>query len=99
MTTEPMTVAVVGATGFVGRHVVPHLSAAGHRVITVSRTGIRRPDWGERIEARAADAVTGSGLDAALVGADAVVNLVAIARETPGDGPSRTSTCEPPAAW
>jgi uncharacterized protein YbjT (DUF2867 family) len=82
MTTEPMTVAVVGATGFVGRHVVPHLEAAGHRVIAVSRKGNRRSGWGERVETRAADVVTGAGLDAALAGADAVVNLVAIARET-----------------
>ena len=82
MTTEPMTVAVVGATGFVGRHVVPHLEAAGHRVIAVSRKGKRRAGWGDRIETRAADVVTGAGLDDALAGADVVVNLVAIARET-----------------
>jgi len=82
MTTEPMTVAVVGATGFVGRHVVPHLEAAGHRLIAVSRTGKRRTGWSERIETRAADVVTGAGLDAAVSGADVVVNLVAIARET-----------------
>lgn len=82
MITEPMTVAVVGATGFVGRHVVPHLEAAGHRVIAVSRKGNRRSGWGERIEARAADVVTGAGLETALAGADAVVSLVAIARET-----------------
>jgi NADH dehydrogenase len=82
MTTEPMTVAVVGATGFVGRHVVPHLSAAGHRVIAVSRKGKRRSGWGDQIETRAADIVTGAGLDDALAGADVVVNLVAIARET-----------------
>lgn len=46
MTTEPMTVGVVGATGFVGGHVVPHLDAAGHRVIAVSRKGNRRSGWG-----------------------------------------------------
>ena len=82
MTTEPMTVAVVGATGFVGRHVVPHLEAAGHRVIAVSRDARRRSGWGERVESRAADIVTGSGLEAAMAGAEAVVNLVAIARES-----------------
>lgn len=82
MTTEPMTVAVVGATGFVGRHVVPHLEAAGHRVIAVSRDAKQRSGWGELVEARAADIVTGSGLEAAMAGADAVVNLVAIARES-----------------
>jgi NADH dehydrogenase len=84
MTTEPMTVAVVGATGFVGSHVVPHLAAAGHRVIAVSRKGERRPGWGEGIDTRAADVSTGTGLEGALDGADAVVHLVAIPRETGG---------------
>jgi NADH dehydrogenase len=84
MTTEPMTVAVVGATGFVGRHVVPHLEAAGHRVIAISRQGTRRDEWTDGVEARAADVDTGMGLDGALDGADAVVHLVAIPRETGG---------------
>ncbi len=84
MTTEPMTVAVVGATGFVGRHVVQHLADSGHRVIAISRRGTRRDAWTERVEARAADVDTGAGLESALTGADAVVHLVAIARETGG---------------
>ena len=32
-----MNVAIVGATGFVGSHLVPHLVRAGHRVIAISR--------------------------------------------------------------
>lgn len=84
MRMQPMTVAVVGATGFVGRHVVPHLEAAGHRVIAVSRDGRRSAGWGDGVEARAADVTTGAGLDAALAGVDGVVHLVAIARETGG---------------
>lgn len=84
MTTEPMTVAVVGATGFVGRHVVPHLAAAGHRVFAISRRGGRRDGWTDLVEARAADVDTGVGLEGALEGAEAVVHLVAIARETGG---------------
>jgi len=84
MTTEPMTVAVVGATGFVGSHLVPHLAAAGHRVVAISRTGTRRPDWGERVETRPADVATGAGLEAAIDGADGVVHLVAIPREAGG---------------
>lgn len=79
-----LTVAVIGATGFVGSHVVPHLASAGHRVIAVSRAGRRGTSWGEQVEARAADVTTGTGLDEALVGADAAVHLVAIARESKG---------------
>ena len=76
-------IAVTGATGFVGRHVVPHLEAAGHRIRAVSRGG-RLPEWGERVEAHGGDVVTGAGLDEALAGADALVHLVAIPRETRG---------------
>ena len=85
MTTQsPRTVAVVGATGFVGSHVVPHLAAAGHRGIAISRQGTRRDDWTDHVEARRADIDTGAGLEGALEGADAVVHLVAIPRETGG---------------
>ena len=80
-----MTVAVIGATGFVGSHLVPHLVSAGHRVIAVSRDGRRTAGWGEQIEPRAADVSTGSGLDEALIGADAAVHLVAIPRESKGN--------------
>lgn len=83
-TSSPMTVAVVGATGFVGSHVVPQLAAAGHRVIAISRGGRRLPGWGDTVETRRADAATGDGLRQALADADAVVHLVAIARETKG---------------
>ncbi|MGI8657639.1 MAG: NAD(P)H-binding protein [Candidatus Limnocylindria bacterium] len=78
-----MTVAVIGATGFVGSHLIPHLVASGHRVIAISRDGRRLPDWTDAVEARAGD-VTGQNLDAAVAGADAVVHLVAIPRETGG---------------
>ena len=84
MSTEPKTVAVVGATGFVGRHVVAELVAAGHHVIAVSRKGTRRPEWADAVETRAADVATGRGLDAALAGAEAVVHLAAIPRQSKG---------------
>ena len=79
-----MNIAIVGATGFVGAHLVPHLVKAGHHVIAVSRTGRRLHAWTDAVEARAADVTTGTGLDAALAGADAVVHLVAIPRESKG---------------
>jgi NADH dehydrogenase len=79
-----VTVAVVGATGFVGDAVVRQLAESGHRVIAVSRQGRRRAGWGEAIEPRGADVTSGRRLEDALRGADAVVHLVAIPREASG---------------
>lgn len=79
------TVAVVGATGFVGSHLVPHLASSGHGVIAISRDGRRLDGWTEAgVEARAADVTGETGLEAALSGADAVVHLAAIPRESRG---------------
>jgi NADH dehydrogenase len=78
-----MKIAVVGATGFVGSHVVPHLSEAGHEVVAISRDGRRLPEWGSAVEARAAD-VVGGDLEAALTGVEGVVHLAAIPRESRG---------------
>ena len=78
-----MRIAVVGATGFVGSHLVPCLADRGHQVIAISRAGRRLSAWGDEVEARAAD-VTRDDVAAALVGADAAVHLVAIPRETGG---------------
>jgi len=79
-----MDIAIVGGTGFVGSHLVPHLAEAGHRVVAISRTGRRLPDWTDAVDARAADVTTGAGLNEALAGTDAVVHLVAIPRESRG---------------
>jgi uncharacterized protein YbjT (DUF2867 family) len=54
-------IAVAGATGRVGRHVVDILSAEGHDVAQISRS-------------RGVDIVTGEGLAEALVGAEAIVD-------------------------
>ena len=79
-----MNIAIVGATGFVGSHLVPHLVESGHRVIAISRTGRRLPGWTDAVEARAADVSASTGIDDALSGAEAVVHLVAIPRESKG---------------
>jgi uncharacterized protein YbjT (DUF2867 family) len=79
-----MKVAVLGATGFVGSHLVPHLVEGGHTVRAISRRGRRLPGWGGEVQPLAADVETGAGLGAALSGVDALVHLVAIPRE--GDG-------------
>jgi uncharacterized protein YbjT (DUF2867 family) len=78
-----MKVAVVGATGFVGSHLVPHLVVSGHGVVAISRDGRRLAEWGDAVEARAAD-VTTHDLGVALAGAEAVVHLAAIPREIGG---------------
>ena len=54
-------IAVAGATGRVGRHVVDILAAEGHDVAQISRS-------------RGVDIVTGEGLAEALVGAEAIVD-------------------------
>jgi uncharacterized protein YbjT (DUF2867 family) len=77
-----MNVTVIGATGFVGSHLVPYLASRGHRVRALSRSG-RRLDWPDGVAALAGDVeTTGAGLDEALRDADALVHLVAIPRES-----------------
>jgi NADH dehydrogenase len=79
-----MKIAVVGATGFVGSHLVPQLVTQGHAVRAVSRTGRLRPEWPASVEGTAADVETGSGLPTALAGIEGIVHLVAIPRERGG---------------
>ena len=79
-----MQIAVVGATGFVGNHLVPHLVAQGHLVRALSRDGRRLPGWNTEVETAAADVESGAGLREALRGTDAIVHLVAIPREGGG---------------
>jgi uncharacterized protein YbjT (DUF2867 family) len=57
-----MRVAVAGGTGLTGRHVVDSLASSGYEPVVLSRsTGV--------------DLVTGTGLAAALAGADAVIDV------------------------
>jgi len=84
MQARPQAIAVVGATGFVGRAIVARLAEAGHGVIAISRTGRRLAEWPASVSTRAADVASGRNVGPALEGADAVVHLVAIPRETGG---------------
>ena len=56
-----MKIAIAGGTGVVGRHTVDAVRSAGHEAVILSRS-------------RGVDLLTGEGLDAALVGADAVID-------------------------
>ncbi|MBO0774420.1 MAG: NAD(P)H-binding protein [Actinobacteria bacterium] len=57
-------IAVAGATGRVGRHVVDVLSAAGHEAVPISRSA-------------GVDVITGEGLAAALTDAHAIIDVTA----------------------
>ncbi len=57
-----MKIAVAGATGRVGRHVVDVLKARGHDVVAMSRSS-------------GVDVVTGDGLTAALAGVECIIDV------------------------
>lgn len=70
MESQPRRIAVSGATGFVGRHLVERLESAGHEVVALSRrTGV---DLTNPVPKALADALTGC---------DAVVHCAGINRE------------------
>ncbi|MGH3886387.1 MAG: SDR family oxidoreductase [Pseudonocardiaceae bacterium] len=57
-----MRVAVIGGTGFVGRHTIRALRHTGHDAVVVARS-------------TGTDVTTGAGLDAALAGVEAVIDV------------------------
>jgi uncharacterized protein YbjT (DUF2867 family) len=73
-------VLVTGGTGTLGRHVVPLLRAAGHRVRVLSRTAHEPADGVEHVRG---DLATGAGADAAIAGVATVVHCAGSAK---GDG-------------
>jgi len=78
------TVAVTGATGFVGRHVVRALTESGRRVRALARDlgkAGRVLPADERVEVVTGDVCDASVTDELCAGADAVVHLVGIRRE------------------
>lgn len=69
-----MRIAVVGATGTIGKPLVHALAAAGHEVVAVARRADRAP--ARNIERVAADATDAPAIARALAGADVVYHLV-----------------------
>lgn len=73
-----MRVLVLGATGYVGSRLVPHLLEHGHDVVAASSSP-PRPDrfgWDERVHAIRCDVTDPAAVLAAVAGVDAVVYLV-----------------------
>lgn len=85
---RPLSLAVLGGTGFVGRRLVARLAADGHRITVLSR-GLERHH--ERllppgVALRALDPWNLGALQAAFAGMDAVINLVGILNESGDNG-------------
>jgi uncharacterized protein YbjT (DUF2867 family) len=81
-----MRVAVTGANGFVGRHVVPQLLLAGHdvRALISERPGAEKElsaSGGRQLAVRRADVRKPESLRGAFDGIDAVVHTVAVPTE------------------
>ena len=76
-----MTVAVTGASGFLGRFVCRALAEREYRTVGIGHAGSARrwpEDLRERIETRDCDVLDRGSVDAALTGADAVVHCAAV---------------------
>ncbi|MFF4410201.1 NAD-dependent epimerase/dehydratase family protein [Streptomyces sp. NPDC001404] len=69
---------VTGATGYLGLSVVAALSAAGHEIVALSRSG--RSDWPIGVHDHIADLADREATGCALRGADAVCHLAAVMR-------------------
>ncbi|HZQ91128.1 MAG TPA: complex I NDUFA9 subunit family protein [Terriglobales bacterium] len=84
-----MRVFLTGGTGFVGSHMLPRLARENHIIRMLARDPARAaaavPDAIKaQVEIAAGDVVTGSGLQAAVEGCDAVIHLVGIIMEVGG---------------
>ena len=83
-----MRIVLLGATGFVGHHLLPALSAAGHDSLVLSRypPGCRELAVMPRVEVVRADIRDEQQLQQHFAGADAVINMVGILNESGRSG-------------
>ena len=83
-----MRIVLLGATGFVGHHLLPQLSAAGHHCLALSRypMGCRELTVIPGVELHQTDVYDADRLAACFEGADAAVNMVGILNEAGRSG-------------
>ncbi|MGK2924682.1 MAG: complex I NDUFA9 subunit family protein [Lysobacterales bacterium] len=83
-----MRIVLLGATGFVGHHLLPRLSAAGHSCLALSRyrMAVRELSVIPGVELREADVYDADTLAECLHGADAAINMVGILNESGRSG-------------
>jgi NADH dehydrogenase len=83
-----MRIVLLGATGFVGNHLLPELSAAGHECVALTRyrPGCRELSIIPRVEVRQQKSWDADSLAACFEGADAAVNMVGILNERGRNG-------------
>ncbi len=86
MTSYSQRLVILGGTGFVGSHLLPRLSAAGHQILLLSRNREKHRQFGvlPGVELRSADVYDRATLVRCLHGADAALNLVGILNESAG---------------
>ena len=83
-----MRIVLLGATGFVGHHLLPELSAAGHQCLVLCRykPGCRELALIPNVELRQVDVHDSGVLKKQLKGADAAINMVGILNESGRSG-------------
>ena len=80
---RPVSVLVVGASGFLGRHLVERLSSRGHRVRAVSRRGRPAEEPGRpEVTWLAADATREAEVQGLARGCEVVAQLAGVRRES-----------------
>lgn len=88
--TSPKTIAVTGATGFVGRHVVKELLSRGHTVRALVRSAAKArevlPKDAAGLSLVIGDVLDGKAAAELVKGCDACVHLIGIIREVRSEG-------------
>jgi putative NADH-flavin reductase len=69
-----MKIALIGATGFVGAHVLKELVSRGHHVTAIARNTDKIDPSSELVTAKAADVMNAEEVAAAVAGHDAVIS-------------------------